>query len=208
VTAASGAAPLIAIDGPAGAGKSTVSRAVAERLGLDRLDTGAMYRSVAWQALQRGVDPADADAVAEIARTAIIEVGAVVTMNGVDVTAAIRSPEVSRAVSVVAANPQVRAELVKRQRRWARGRVGGVVEGRDIGTVVFPGATLKIYLTASAEERTRRRGRDESADGVALRDRIDSTRATSPLTRAADAHVLDTTGRSVDDVVEEVLSWL
>lgn len=199
--------PLIAIDGPAGAGKSTVSSAVAERLGLDRLDTGAMYRSVAWEALRRGVDPGDQPAVAEIAATADIEVAKAVTINGADVTHAIRTPEVSRVVSIVAANPDVRRELVVRQRRWAAERAGGVVEGRDIGSVVFPDATVKIYLTASPEERARRR-HDESADGVATRDRLDSTRQASPLTRAPDAHVLDTTGRSVEDVVEEVLSWL
>ena len=200
--------PLIAIDGPAGAGKSTVSRAVAERLGLERLDTGAMYRSVAWEALRRGIDPADEAAVSEIAATADIEVGRTVTINGADVTHAIRTPVVSRAVSIVAANPAVRRELVTRQRRWAAERSGGVVEGRDIGSVVFTDATVKVYLTASAEERARRRGHDESADGVATRDRLDSTRRASPLTRAPDAHVLDTTGRSVEDVVEEVLSWL
>jgi cytidylate kinase len=200
--------PLIAIDGPAGAGKSTVSRAVAKRLGLDRLDTGAMYRSVAWEALRRGVDPADQAAVADIASTADIEVAKAVTINGSDVTDAIRTPAVSRAVSIVAANPEVRRELVARQRRWAAGRSGGVVEGRDIGSVVFPHATVKVYLTASPEERARRRGHDESADGVARRDRLDSTRQTSPLTQAPDAHILDTTGRSVEDVVQEVLSWL
>ena len=201
-------APLIAIDGPAGAGKSTVSRAVAKRLGLDRLDTGAMYRSVAWEALRRGVDPGDQLGVAAIAAAADIEVTKVVTINGVDVTDAIRTPEVSRVVSIVAANPDVRRELVTRQRRWAADREGAVVEGRDIGSVVFPDATVKIYLTASLEERARRRGHDESPDGVARRDRLDSTRRASPLTRAPDAHVLDTTGRSVEDVVEEVLSWL
>lgn len=200
--------PLIAIDGPAGAGKSTVSRAVAERLGLDRLDTGAMYRSVAWESLRLGVDPADHDAVARIADDAVIEVGLTVHINGHDVTSAIRTPEVSRAVSVVAANPDVRRALVKRQRAWAAGRDGGVVEGRDIGSVVFPDATVKVYLTASPEERARRRGHDESADGVARRDHLDSTREASPLTEAPDAHLLDTTGRSVEDVVEEVLSWL
>ncbi len=201
-------APLIAIDGPAGAGKSTVSRAVAERLGLDRLDTGAMYRAVAWEALARGIAPDDADALAELATGATIEVGAVVRINGEDVTSQIRTPEVSRAVSVVAANPAVRRALVKRQRAWAARRRGGVVEGRDIGSVVFPEATVKVFLTATPEERARRRGGDEPAHGVARRDRLDSTRSASPLTRAPDAHVLDTTGRSVEDVVEEVLSWL
>jgi cytidylate kinase len=200
-------APLIAIDGPAGAGKSTVSRALAAHLGLQRLDTGAMYRSVAWEALHRGIDPADPVAVAQIAAEAEIAVGASVTINGTDVTHEIRTPAVSRAVSIVAANPEVRRALVARQRQWAAEHRGGVVEGRDIGSVVFPDATVKVYLTASADERARRR-HDESPDGVARRDRLDSTREASPLTQAPDAHVLDTTGRSVEDVVGEVLSWL
>jgi cytidylate kinase len=200
--------PLIAIDGPAGAGKSTVSKALAERLGLDRLDTGAMYRAVAWRVLEAGIDPADQPAVAAVAEGARLETGQSVVIDGHDVTEAIRTPPVSRAVSAVAANPLVRRQLVERQRDWAATRDGGVVEGRDIGTVVFPDATLKIYLTASMEERSRRRGGDESPEGLARRDRIDSTRSVSPLTQAADAHVLDTTGRSIDDVVEEVLSWL
>lgn len=199
---------LVAIDGPAGSGKSTVSRALAERLGVERLDTGSMYRAVAWAALDRGVDPADAPAVAAIAEHADLAVGpAAVTIDGTDVTDAIRRPEVSRAVSVVAANPEVRRHLVDRQRRWAEGHGGGVVEGRDIGTVVLPHADLKVYLTASHEERARRR-QDEPAAGVARRDLLDSTRAASPLVQAEDARVLDTTGRSVEDVVQEVLSWL
>ncbi len=198
---------LVAIDGPAGAGKSTVSRAVAERLGLDRLDTGAMYRAVAALALERGTPPEDADAVAALAASATIEVGERVTIDGLDVTGLIRSPEVGRAVSVVAANPEVRRHLVERQRAWAGAHGGGVVEGRDIGSVVFPEAELKVYLTASADERARRR-HDEAPEGVARRDRIDSTRDASPLREADDAHRLDTTGRTVQDVVEEVLSWL
>jgi cytidylate kinase len=200
--------PLIAIDGPAGAGKSTVSKAVAERLGLDRLDTGAMYRAVAWEVLHRGIAPDDAPAVAEVAAEAAIEVGPTVRINGADVTKQIRTAEVSRVVSAVAANPAVRHQMVRRQRDWADGRSGAVVEGRDIGSVVFPEATVKIYLTATHEERARRRGEDETADGVALRDQLDSSRSASPLTAAPDAHILDTTGRSVEDVVEEVLSWL
>lgn len=199
---------VVAIDGPAGSGKSTVSRALAERLGVARLDTGAMYRSVAWAALDRGVDPADADSVAAIAEAADIAVGPEgVRMDGADVTEAIRKPDVSRAVSVVAANPAVRRALVARQRRWREEHGGGVVEGRDIGSVVFPDAVLKVFLTASADERARRR-QDEPADGVARRDHLDATRAASPLQQAADARRLDTTGRSVEDVVEEVLSWL
>ena len=198
---------VIAIDGPAGAGKSTVSRRLAEALGLERLDTGAMYRAVAWAALHQGIDPADAEAVTGVARSARIEVGERVTAGGVDVTEAIRSPEVNRAVSAVAANPDVRRLLVERQRRWVVEHGGGVVEGRDIGSVVFPDASLKIYLTASPEERARRRS-EEGSDGVARRDRLDSTRAASPLEVADGARIVDTTERSVDAVVEEVLAWL
>ena len=198
---------LVAIDGPAGAGKSTVSTAVARHLGLERLDTGAMYRAVAALALERGVAPDDAAAVAALAASADIMVGPAVTIDGIDVTHKIRSPEVGRAVSVVAANPDVRTQLVRRQRDWAAAHGGGVVEGRDIGSVVFPAAEVKVYLTASPEERARRR-HDEAPEGVARRDRIDSTRDASPLRQADDAHHLDTTGRTVQDVVEEVLSWL
>ncbi|HVT42513.1 MAG TPA: 3-phosphoshikimate 1-carboxyvinyltransferase [Acidimicrobiales bacterium] len=198
---------LVAIDGPAGAGKSTVSRAVAAALGIDRLDTGAMYRSVAALALARNVAPEDATAVAALAASSVIEVGERVTIDGLDVTSVIRSPEVGRAVSVVAANHEVRTHLVARQRAWAEAHGGGVVEGRDIGSVVFPDAAVKVYLTASPEERARRR-HDEAPEGVARRDRIDSTREASPLREAEDAHRLDTTGRTVQDVVEEVLSWL
>ncbi len=207
---AAGQAPrplVIAIDGPAGAGKSTVSTAVARHLGLERLDTGAMYRAVVALALERGLVPEDTAAVSALAASADIEVGEHVTIDGLDVTSRIRSPEVGRAVSVVAANPEVRAQLVERQRAWAATHGGGVVEGRDIGSVVFPEAEVKVYLTASPEERARRR-HDEAPEGVARRDRIDSTRDASPLRQADDAHHLDTTGRTVQDVVEEVLSWL
>ena len=186
---------IIAIDGPAGAGKSTISAAVALRLGLDRLDTGAMYRAVAALALARGIAPDDHDAVAALAAGSDIEVGARVVINGHDVTDVIRSPEVGQAVSVVAANADVRTQLVARQRAWAQAHGGGVVEGRDIGKVVFPEAEVKVYLTASPEERARRR-HDESAADVARRDRIDSTRTASPLQQAPDAHLLDTTGRT------------
>ncbi len=198
---------IVAIDGPAGAGKSTVSTAVAARLGLARLDTGAMYRAVAALALESGTDPGDAPAVAALAEESSLEVGERVTIDGIDVTSVIRSPEVGRVVSVVAANPEVRRHLVRRQRAWARAHGGGVVEGRDIGSVVFPRAQLKVFLTASPEERARRR-HDEAPKAVARRDRLDSTRDASPLREAEDAHFLDTTGRAVQDVVEEVLSWL
>jgi cytidylate kinase len=206
---------VIAIDGPAGSGKSTVAREVARRLGLDWLDTGAMYRAVALAALRRGIDPADAEAVARLAASVAIEVGERVHLDGEDVTAAIRGPEVDRAVSVVAANPAVRAEMVRRQRAWAAARGGGVVEGRDIGSVVFPDAALKVYLTASGEERARRRaaqlgGRDagEVAADIARRDRLDAGRAASPLTVPPDAVVIDTTDRTVADVVGTIVGML
>jgi CMP/dCMP kinase len=199
--------PVIAIDGPAGSGKSTVSRALAERLGLDRLDTGAMYRAVTWAALERGIDRSDRAAVAALARGLEITVAARVTADGTDVTEAIRGPEVNAAVSEVAANPEVRSVLVDRQRRWVDGRDGAVVEGRDIGSVVLPGADLKVFLTASEDERARRRA-EEAPEALARRDRIDRTRTASPLEIAEGARVLDTTGRSVDEIVEEVVSWL
>jgi cytidylate kinase len=207
---------VIAIDGPAGSGKSTVSRIVAQRLQLDYLDTGAMYRSVAWAALERGIDTGDLDAVARLAEKLTVEVGERVTVDGADATAEIRSPEVTRAVSAVAANPEVRKELVARQRRWAEAHGGGVLEGRDIGTVVFPQAQLKVYLTADDDERARRRAAEMSrlheadtvAADIARRDHLDSTRAASPLATADDAVVIDTSGRTIDDIVEEVLSHL
>jgi cytidylate kinase len=206
---------VIAIDGPSGSGKSTVARAVAERLDLDHLDTGSMYRSVALAALREGIDPEEGDEVARLARRLRIEVGERVTIDGVDATEDIRGDDVTRAVSAVAAHPDVRRELVRRQREWATSRAGGVVEGRDIGTVVFPDARLKVFLTADPEERARRRtGEMEGADQSAVaadmerRDRHDATREDSPTTAADDAVVLDTTGMSVDEVVEEVLSRL
>jgi cytidylate kinase len=199
--------PVIAIDGPAGSGKSTVSRALAARLGVDRLDTGAMYRAVAWAVLDRNIPPADRDAVAAVAREVHIGVDERVTVDGTDVTEAIRGPAVSSAVSAVAANPEVRAVMVRRQRTWADERGGGVIEGRDIGSVVFPRADLKIYLTASAAERARRRP-EEGADALSRRDRIDSTRQVSPLEVADGARVIDTTDRQVDDIVDEVMAWL
>ncbi|MDA8365852.1 MAG: (d)CMP kinase [Actinomycetota bacterium] len=199
--------PIIAIDGPAGSGKSTVSRALAERLGVERLDTGAMYRAVAWAVLRSGIDPGAGPPVVEVARTLAIDVGDRVVADGVDVTDAIRSPEVSRAVSAVAATAGVRAELVERQRRWVAERGAGVVEGRDIASVVLPEADVKVYLTATPEERARRR-HEEGAEALARRDAIDSTRDVSPLEVADGARVVDTTGRTVEDVVEEVVGWL
>ncbi len=215
-----GTARVVAIDGPAGAGKSTLAQAVAERLGVERLDTGAMYRAVAWAALARGVDVADAEGVAELARTLHIEVGPRVLVDGEDATDVIRTVAVDGAVSAVAANPAVRRELVARQRAWVAERGRGVVEGRDIGTVVLPDADVKIYLTAATETRAERRarqrddGRSVAAvhDDLVRRDRLDSTRLASPLPSpedvAADAKVIDSTGKSSQVVLEEVLACL
>jgi cytidylate kinase len=166
-----------------------------------------MYRAVAWAALDQGIDPADRATVAELAGRLAITVDDRVEADGTDITEAIRGPAVSAAVSVVAANPEVRAVLVGRQRLWVAERGGGVVEGRDIGSVVFPTADLKVYLTASEAERARRRA-EEGADALARRDRLDSTRSASPLGVAEGARVVDTTERSVDDIVEELVTWL
>jgi len=206
---------VIAIDGPAGSGKSTVARGVAERLGLPYLDTGAMYRAVAFEAIRRGIDPEDAPTVGALARQLDIEVDERVLVDGTDATVEIRGPEVTRAVSAVAANPEVRRELVLRQREWVEKRGGGVVEGRDIGTVVFPEAEVKVYLTASSEARAGRRTRemlehdyDQVAADMARRDQIDSTRSTSPLVVADDAVEVDTTHLTAEQVVEKVLAMV
>jgi cytidylate kinase len=206
---------VIAIDGPAGSGKSTVAQRLASRLGLDYLDTGAMYRGVTFAALRRGIDPADADDVAAMARTVELEVGDVVTVDGVDATIEIRGPEVTRAVSIVAANPAVRAELVERQRYWAKERGGGVMEGRDIGTVVFPDAELKVYLTASPEVRAARRSKEVTdldyqvvAADLARRDALDQGREASPLSQAGDAYLLDTSDLTIDEIVETLVERL
>jgi len=192
---------VIAIDGPVGSGKSTVARAVAQRLGLEVLETGAMYRAVAAAALRLGIEPGP-DTAGELAGLA----------RQIDPDAAteadLRSPEVNRAVSTVAAQLAVRAELVALQRQWAEDRGGGVVEGRDIATVVFPDATLKVFLTASEEERARRRGGDETAAGIARRDRLDSSRSASPLVVADDALVIDSTGLSAEEVADEIVAAL
>ena len=208
---------IIAIDGPSGAGKGTVARTLAARLGYTHVDTGAMYRAVAWKAGHEGIDLADEDAVTALADAAVFELGAVVKVDGHDITRAIRTPEMDAAAGIVARHPKVRASLVRRQRDYAR--AGGLVmEGRDIGTVVFPGADVKVFLDASAEERARRRASDAAhassqdarleavATALAERDRLDSTRKTSPLAMAADAVRIDTTGMPVEDVVEAVLA--
>ncbi|HEV3187405.1 MAG TPA: (d)CMP kinase [Acidimicrobiales bacterium] len=199
---------VIAIDGPAGSGKSSVARALAAGLGWSFLDTGAMYRAVTVEALDRGVDVHDAFVMEALAKEAELTTLPRVTVNGRDVEDDIRSEAVNVAVSVVAANPLVRAQMVGRQREFAAAQpLGTVVEGRDITTVVFPEATIKVYLTASLEERARRRG-DEGEASVSRRDDADSTREASPLRQAHDALVLDTTGRDVDDVVEEIIQCL
>jgi len=203
---------VIAIDGPAGSGKSTVARRLAERLGLDYLDTGAMYRAVTFAALRRGIDPADTGPVAELARVVDLDVTTDhVRVDGVDATIEIRGPEVSRAVSLVAANPEVRAELVRRQREWAYERSGGVMEGRDIGTVVFPDAMLKVYLNARPEVRAERRAAEVSnldyetvAADMARRDAFDQGREADPLRSADDAIQFDTSDMSIDEIVAEL----
>jgi cytidylate kinase len=203
---------VIAIDGPAGSGKSTVAKALAARLGLEYLDTGAMYRSVTFAALRRGIDPSERDQVARM--VAGLELAVTpdrVVVDGVDATIEIRGPEVSRAVSIVAANPDVRSEMVRRQREWVATRDGGVLEGRDIGTVVFPDAELKVYLTADPEVRAQRRSKEVAdldyatvAADLARRDALDQGREVSPLTEAPDAFVVDTTGLSVEEIIEVI----
>jgi cytidylate kinase len=201
---------VIAIDGPAGSGKSTVARRLAERLGLEYLDTGAMYRAVTFAALRRGIDPADTEPVEKLARSVEMEVGLDrVTVDGVDATIEIRGPEVSRAVSLVAANPGVRNELVRRQREWTIERSGGVLEGRDIGTVVFPDAQLKVYLNARPEVRAERRAAEVTdldyetvAADMARRDALDQGRDTDPLRRAEGALEIDTTDMTIEQIVD------
>jgi cytidylate kinase len=209
---------VIAIDGPAGSGKSTIAKALAERLGRSYLDTGAMYRAVTFAALRDGVDPANGDALGQLARAMMLTVDDRVTVDGDDATDAIRGAEVSGAVSVVAAHPAVRSEMRRRQREWAEERGGGVIEGRDIGTVVFPDAVMKVYLTARPDVRAHRRAAevgeaDEAtiarwAANLAERDHLDSTRVDSPLREASDATVIDTSDRSIDQVIDDIVGRL
>ena len=209
---------VIAIDGPSGVGKGTVARAVAATLGYRHVDTGAMYRAVAWRARHLGVDLDDEEAVLRVARVAILDVdGSRIVIDGTDVSASIRTPEIDRATTRVARLPRVRAELVARQRALAEhGPL--VMEGRDIGTVVFPAAAVKIYLDASPEERARRRAQDPAhtaaqtqdlahiAEAMQRRDENDRTRQASPLSIAADATVIDTTGVGIPAVIGAVLA--
>jgi cytidylate kinase len=210
---------VVAVDGPSGSGKSTVSRRLAAALGAQYLDTGAMYRAVTWAALVSGIDPQDAEALAKVAGEIDLEIGTDpaaphARVDGTPVDRPIRGPEVTAAVSAVAAVPWVRQLLVAQQRKIiaATGRI--VVEGRDIGTVVAPDADLKVYLTASADARARRRSAENAADLSATaadldrRDRLDSTRAADPLQQAADAVVLDTTELGIDEVVARLRAML
>jgi cytidylate kinase len=207
---------VIAIDGPAGSGKSTVGRRLAAELGLEYLDTGAMYRGVTFAALRRGIDPGDGEVVARLARQVELVLSPEgITVDGVDASIEIRGPEVTRAVSQVAANADVRHEMVRRQREWTHHRNGGVLEGRDIGSVVFPDAALKIYLTASPEVRAQRRSQEVTdldyqtvAADIARRDALDQGRETSPLAQANGAVVVDTSDKGVDEIVAEIKAML
>lgn len=203
---------VVAIDGPAGAGKSTIAKALAAKLGVRYLDTGAMYRAVTFAAMTSGIELSNQDLVAELTRKSkMLLTDETVMINGLDATIAIRSSEVTAAVSTVAANSQVRTELRERQRQWIADHNGGVVEGRDIGSVVFPDATLKVYLTASPIVRAKRRvaqsggNVDEIAASIASRDLQDSSRSDSPLTQTDDAITIDTSDRSIDEVVAQLV---
>lgn len=212
---------VVAIDGPAGTGKSSVSRSLARSLGARYLDTGAMYRIVTLAVLRAGIDPEDADAVGALASDLELAVGHDPDENrsclaGEDVSAEIRGDDVTRAVSAVSAVPAVRTRLVQLQRELAAGQGSVVVEGRDIGTVVLPNADVKIFLTASAQERARRRNDQNIASGlgedyeavladVKRRDHLDSTRAVSPLRAADDALVVDTSDMGEPQVVAHLL---
>ena len=205
---------VIAIDGPAGAGKSTVARQVSTATGLRYLDTGAMYRCVALAVQQTSTDVHDADAVGQIARdiAVVIERDAA-KLNGVDVTTEIRSSEINGLVSIIAAHTPVRDAMREQQRRWIRDHNGGVVEGRDIGTVVFPDAILKVFLTASPEVRAERRVGQTGGEiqavsaSIAERDHLDSTRIDSPLKPSDDSIIVDSSNRTIEEVVAEIVAY-
>lgn len=207
---------VVAIDGPAGAGKSTIARRVADRLGFTYIDTGAMYRAVALWAVRQGLDVTDGHRMEPLARAARIELQpGRIWLNGEEVTEAIRTPDISNGASKISAIPGVRRAMVDLQREIGRG-ASCVMEGRDIGTVVFPDAEVKIFLDAQPAERVKRRLRDVRAKGDPIgeeelaaqmkeRDNRDSTRGDSPLSQAPDATYLDTTGLSVEQVEESIL---
>jgi cytidylate kinase len=204
---------VIAIDGPAGAGKSTIARRLATRLGFTYIDSGAMYRAVALWALRQNLDPSDMHRMEQLALAAGVTLeddGSRVLLNDEDVTEAIRAPEVSRAASLVATIPGVRRALVEKQRAIGEQR-NVVMEGRDIGSVVFPGADVKIFLDAATGERARRRAvelngdRDSIARQIQERDERDRTRAEAPLTQAPDAVYVDSTGLTIEEVEEAIL---
>ena len=205
---------VIAIDGPAGAGKSTVARQVSTATGLRYLDTGAMYRCVALAVQQTFTDAHDAEAVGQIARdiAVVIERDAA-KLNGVDVSTEIRSSEINGIVSIIAAHTPVRDAMREQQRRWIRDHNGGVVEGRDIGTVVFPDAILKVFLTASPEVRAVRRVGQTGGDiqavaaSIAERDHLDTTRLDSPLKPSDDSVIVDSSNRSIEEVVAEIVAY-
>ena len=203
---------VVAIDGPAGAGKSTVAKALAHALQLKYLDTGAMFRAVTSLVLTSGIDEHDESAVGAVAENMnLVMDNGLVVADGTDVTTDIRSIAVTSAVSTVAANSRVRANMRDRQRMWSDLNRGGVIEGRDIGTVVFPDAVLKVYLTASPRVRAERRVAEAGGDideierSIAERDLKDSTRADSPLQESADSVVVDTSNRSIDDIVGSIV---
>jgi cytidylate kinase len=204
---------VIAIDGPAGAGKSTVARQVSTATGLRYLDTGAMYRCVALEVQNTATDPNDADAVGKIARdvTVVIERDAA-KLNGVDVSTEIRTGDINAIVSIIAAHTPVRDAMREQQRQWIKAQKGGVVEGRDIGTVVFPDAILKVFLTASPEVRAERRVGQTGGDitavaaSIAERDHLDSTRLDSPLRPSEDSVIVDSSNRTIEEVVAEIVS--
>ncbi|MEZ5176107.1 MAG: (d)CMP kinase [Acidimicrobiia bacterium] len=206
---------VIAIDGPSGVGKSTVSKRLAEDLGLAYLDTGATYRAATLAVLEAGADPSEEGAVLDAIAHRVIDYGADgILLDGRCVVRDIRTEAVTDAVSAVSAHPAVRAEIVEIQRRWVNDRGGkAVVEGRDIGTVVFPRATVKVYLTASPAVRATRRASDREAagksldeisDALARRDRADATRQASPLRPADDAIIIDTGALTIDEVVRKI----
>jgi len=204
---------VITIDGPGGSGKSTVAKLVAEQTGLPYLDTGAMYRAITFGVLQRAIDPADWETTDSVLPEIDLDLSASsVMVDGVDATEAIRGIEVTAHVSAVAANPTVRQVLVELQRQWLHKSGGGVLEGRDIGTVVVPNAALKVYVTASVRERARRRSLETGTDideveaDLIRRDQADSERQDSPLRPADDAVTVDTTGYAIAEVVDRIVS--